>query len=412
MSSRKRQRAIISQDEPDFRSQADEADSDLVGMEQAIIGGDRSTAGIRIKGSKMPPRPGIYKGKTDLKNTVLSRIANSIAPVVDVTLIEPDFGIKQAAGGYQMVFDAEQYFVRTTTGTTNLGLDTLTALDNKVMHTATISMFRNIYRKIGTDVNAYTVSAVESTDVDQKQSPSLFISGFTNTKTFNNLGTNTIVLELWDMICKNDTDMSPVQCWSKDLYAGNYGSAMPGASITPSTTVASRRSWADPGVRPNKRTDKVLFESWDTLRITRYLIRSGQTIHHVTTLPSTEISQMKLYPYNNSGGAVETHDYLPHLSVQTMGFAIGELAFDETSSSQKIACSSVFLEGRGKWEFKARTLPRTRQRYNLMTNLAFESATSRMDYYPSIPTVDQKLLPQTGGIPIDVIDQDAANLDA
>lgn len=410
-SARKRQRAIISQEETTFRTEADEAEEDLVGLENSILGGDRSTAGTRLKSSKFPKSPGVYKGKKNITDLILKRAAGQLAPTVDFTLIEPDFDIKQAAGGYQMVFDAEHYIVRTVTGTTNLGMDTLTTLGNKLMHTAHIKMFRNAYRKIGTDVGAgWGAVDIETTNSNENQAPSLFVSGFVNTKTLNNLGTNTVVVELWDMICIKDTDMAPLSAWNHDLYNGNYGSEFSGAVVTPNTAAADR-SWGDPGVRPNKRTDKILFQHWDTMRITRYILRPGQTIHHIVALPSTELSQNTLYAWNSSGNDTITHDYVRNISCETLGFAIGELCFDETASSQKIACSSVYLQGRSKWEFKARSLPRLRSRFNCTTDMNFANPTNRLSFYPSIPNVDQKILSQTTGLPLDVTDQDAANLD-
>jgi len=405
--SRKRQRAIISQDETQFATEADDAEMDLVGETQAIIGGDRSSAAIRIKASPMPSKPGIYKGGFNIKDRVLSRLASNISPPVDFTLVQNDFDGKSNSGGWQLVFDSVQQLTRTTTGTTDLGLDSWTASAQKSQDTAEISIFRSAYRKLGNDVNSYTVAAVESTNVNETQLPSLFVSNYVNNKIYNNLGTNTIVLELWDMMCTEDTSMSPCQAWSKDLYVGGYGSTFNGTTITPTTTVAMRKSWGDPGVRPRVKRDKTLFDLWKTLRCTRYLMRPGQTVSHVTSLPNTEITHTKLYGYSQDGTATENHKFIKDLSVCTMGFAIGELCYNEALNSQQISTSSVFLQGRSTIEFTGRTLPRLRERYTLMTDYAFASATSRMTYYPSIPTIDQKYLSQAQpGVEVDVDDVD------
>jgi len=409
--SRKRQRAIITQDSQELISQADEADEDLVGMEQAIIGGDRSTAGIRLKGTIMPAKPGIYKGGFNIRERVLSRLADQIAVPVDINLLQTDLNIVQDAGGYQMVFDSQVYLVRTVTGSTNLGLDTWTTNSNPVMITAKKNIFQKIYNKLGTDAPQYTNNAVNSTSHAETTMPGLYVSNYVNTKTLNNTGSNTIVLELWDFLCIEDTSLSPCQAWAKDLYAGNYGSDFPGTQLTPTTEAAMNKSWGDPGVRPKQKRDKTLFDFWKCIRITRYLVRSGQSIHHVTTIPSTEISHTKLYGYGNDGSNVEAHVYLSSLSIETMAFAIGELCFDETSGSQAICSSSVFLQGRGSIELTARTLPRVRTRYNFNSDYSLSDNTSRMAYYPSIPTANQAVLSQAQpGQYIDVQNFDTADL--
>lgn len=404
MSSRKRQRAIISQDDRALALQADDAEMDLVGLENELIGGDRSTAGVRIKGSTMPKNPGVFKGGFKVKDRVISRLADSLAPAVDFTLVENDIDAKTTAGGFQLVWDNAVTLTRNTT----TGLDSFTAVQKLGMETTQKQIFQKAYRKIGNDVNAYSVIAVESTNVNETHMPSLYVSNYINTKTFNNLGTNTIVIELWDMLCTEDTSLSPCQAWAKDLYEGGYGSTTPGTAVLdPVTVAAMRKSWGDPGVRPMAKRDKTLHDFWKTLRVTRYLVRSGQTIHHTTSLPQTELSHTKLYGYNNTGSAVETHTYLKDMSIVTMGFALGELCYDERAGSQQISTSSVFIQGRSIIEFTARTLPRTRQRYAIMTDYSFIDYATRMKHFPSIATIDQKILSQQQpGAEIDVQDMD------
>lgn len=405
--SRKRQRAILTQDESSLAREADEADADLVGYTNALIGGDRSTAGVRIKQSKFPSKPGIYKGGFNIKDRVLSRVADSIATPVDFQCVQNDFNAKSGSGGWQLIFDPKCWLSRSTT----TGEDSLTLTSSHGMNTTEYSTFKKVYRKLGTDVPQFTYTAVESTDENQTQMPSLYISNFKSSKTFNNVGPNTIVLELYDMMCTQDTDESPLECWFKDLLNGNYSGAFVGSSIAPSTTAAMNVSWGDPGVRPKPSRDKTLHSFWKTLAITRYLVRSGQSITHTVTLPNTEISHTKLYPYDEEGAENQAISFSKDLSICTMGFGIGEMCFDEDSGSQQMSTSSVFLQGRATMEFTARTLPRVKQRYCCLTNFALESATNRLTYFPALATDKQAILSQqTPGTVIKVEDFDIKNL--
>jgi len=385
--------------ETSFNTQATEAEDDLVGAEQDALGlGDRNTNGVMTKTTRMPKKVGAFRGTKLSLALKTERFLSRIMPKAKWTLIWNDLNINSALGGSQMVFDSKNYLSRASTA-----LDTYNAQDNQIMTITSMTMFRNIYQKMLNNANysidqsgaGVTVNTIVPSAFTENSLPGLFISGFETTKIFTNVGTNTIVLELWDMKCSNDTDMSPINAWTKDLDSdyGPYG--MYKNNIAPLNS-GSMGIMGDPGYRPNMNRDKILKEHWECIRKQRYLLRAGQSIHHKVKLPSTELSHTQLYGAAHQGGTTETMTYKDSISLETLAFCMGEIAYDATVGSQKIAPSSIYLQGRCTWELSAQVAYKGRKSFDLVALYPGIDDTSgfRSEYYPTITNANQRIVSQ------------------
>jgi len=396
----KRSRAIMSQEESSFNRQAEDAEADLVGAEQIDIGiTDRNTNGVLTKASPAPINGfGAYRGTKHTLDKEVRALISRMCPTVKITAIHNDFNISSTIGGYQIVFDSAYYITRDANAA-----DTLTSHTSQTLHGVTIAYLRHVYNKLindasyniaqvggGTSVNTITYnSATEST------LPSLVIKNFMTTKVFTNVGSNTIMIEVWDMLCEKNTDVSPLQAWflDTDTDLGPYG--MYKNSVQP-TQQAAYRMCGDPGNRPNYNRDKLLKEHWSIIRKRRYLVRAGQSVTHIIKFPSTTLSHTQLYGLDDDGSGTTTENYLRNISVECLGFSMGEVCVDSTGESQKIAPSTAYLQGRSNWEISATVSFKGRKNFDIVALWPLSgSFATRGDLYPTIASANQRIISQS-----------------
>lgn len=394
---RKRNRALITQDEPAFNRQAATAETDLVGDEQLLLDGDRNTSGVKTRSSPWPGVVGAFRGKAVDNDYIIKQICKSIAPPVRYKLFLNDFKVNQNIGGHQMVWDSERTLSRSSTAGGTLGDDSWVSAFNRTMDITSMTTFRNVYRKMaeGASLRLAQQTTITTTDVTETALPGLTLTGYTTSKLFTNTGTNTIVVELWDCLCSEDTDLSPCMAWAEDIGAKFGPIGLQNSNTINPLNSESTRSWGDPGVRPHGKLDKNFYTFWEPIRKTRYLLRAGQTITHMVTLPSTTLSHNQLYQVNADGTAAESFAYKRNVSINMMGFALGEICYNTAAGHQVMGTSSVYLTGRGNWDFTARSAPYTRTEFSLLGAWRLETdIANKSELFPQIANNLQGIIGQ------------------
>lgn len=220
-----------------------------------------------------------------------------------------------------------------------------------------------------------TYPADTPTQPNNTYSGSMHIRNFEKEYIFTNTQTNSVWVEIWDMLCIEDTDKGPLWFWAVDQSSQNTQDPIWANNTDDNSSAATpyvnyRANIATPGMRPDK-FDKNFHTKWKCLRKDKYLLPPGTTIKWFIKGDFT-ISGQKLYRKYDSQPS-QSFLYLAHCTRMPLIFTCGQPGIIQTNTNTPPNIGG-FAPSAAKWLCQLaqgatyRSIPIYKSFYEIYTN--------------------------------------------